>query len=161
MAGLKVQRVTVDDVTYELTQLGAREGRRVLARLLSVAGPIVGELANIPSLAHGKKAGEKGEISEVVLARVIQKAAEALDPDTLDYVCDAMMGTCGIVAGGASVVKLSQGVFDLHFAGRYTHQMKWLWACLSFQFSDFLDALPRILPRDAAAGSQESTSPPT
>ena len=38
MAGLKTEKIVIDDQTYEITQLGAREGRRVLARLAHLAG---------------------------------------------------------------------------------------------------------------------------
>src|ERR1051325_11276087 len=99
MAGLKTERVVVDDTTYELTQLGAREGRRVLARLVRQAGPVLAELGKIPSMTAGATPEEvaKKVISDAVLAQVLQKLAEAIDPEIYEFICDEMAKKCAVV----------------------------------------------------------------
>jgi hypothetical protein len=123
---MKTENVTVDGQVYELTQLGAREGRRVLASLAQVIGPAIGEMANVAAM------------NEQAIGRFIEKLTSALDPDVFDELCDKFASRSKAMVGNKAVA-LDGAAFDVHFAGKYFHMMKWFWECLRLNFADFLD----------------------
>jgi len=116
------QRFEVDGVTYELTPFGARQGRRVFARLTQTIGP---------ALAAATKDTQD-------LEAAIGTLTKAVDPDLVDELCDACAPHCRVQIG-AKMPELTPEVFDEHFAQRYVAMLQWLLACLRINFSDFLD----------------------
>lgn len=122
----KQETVTIDGDEYEITQLGAIEGRRVLTKLLKLAGPALGALAGA------------GKLDETAIGAALTSAAEELDEATLDSLCETF-GANSTVRNGDRRPKLEAVVFDNHFAGRYMAMTKWLIACLKLNFADFLE----------------------
>jgi hypothetical protein len=135
--------VQIDGDEYELTQLGAIEGRRLLTRILKFAGPAIQSLAASETL------------SEISFAAALAKAVEQLDEDTVDMLCEKFAAkTCLKIDNRWP--PLDKTLFDQHFAGHYMKMMKWLGECMKLNFADFLSVLPvrRKEPQAAVAATQ-------
>lgn len=118
--------VTIDGDEYEINQLGAIAGRRVLTKLLKLAGPALGALAGA------------GKLDEQAIGAALASAAEELDEATLDNLCETFGEHSTVRMGDGRRPKLEPVIFDNHFAGRYLAMSKWLAACLKLNFADFL-----------------------
>ena len=129
---------------YEVTQLGAREGRRVFARLAQLMGGMVGELA-----AGGKP--------NPVAA--FTSFAEAIDPEVMDFFCNTFEPLTQIHMPDGKVLLLKD-IFDHHFADNYGEMVEWLTFCLEINFASFLGGaggLAGLLRQ--GTGTSGSTSP--
>lgn len=176
MQALPTKRVVVDDTTYELTKLGAREARRVLARLLHMAEPVIAELGKLPSLVKSsarvlsadsgdsQKAQVTASVTETVVERVLPEFVKAMtaDPDTMDEICDVFAKYTGLVVSANQTMPLSNPeLFNAHMTPRgVMHQIKWAFACAKWNFADFLDVLSSTSLPSGGATPSVSTSPP-
>ncbi len=107
---------------YEVTQLGAIEGRKVFARLAQLMGGMVGALA----------AGGKPNPVDA-----FKSFAEAMTPEVMDYFCDTFTKVTQIHKTDGKVLFLKD-VFDDHFADNYGEMVEWLTFCLEVNFASFL-----------------------
>ena len=122
----------INGFTYTISQLGAKEGRRVLARILrSVAGA---------ATAAGELAKEGGDATEAALSGVA-KLVENLSDADVDYLCDTFAATTTVGPEGKDVALQLKDCFNEHFAGRYGDMVKWLWASLETNYGSFLGGL--------------------
>lgn len=127
---VQTKRVQVDGEEYELTQLGALEGRRLYARMVRLLGPVAAAL------------GRSDKLLEQSLGDAVAAAVEGMDEDLVATLCDTFGKRCRVKAGPDRWPELTGVVFDDHFAGRYLLMTKWLKECLAFNFADFLGGLP-------------------
>lgn len=134
--GLESKTKSINGVEYTVTQLGAKEGRRLLTRLLKVAGPALGEAA---------KAGGVGS--------ALEKIALNLNPDDIDYFCETLERTTTVRQGERNP-RLSD-ISDLHFAGNYGDEAKWLVFAMEVNFGSFL-----ALAGDLKSAANESPASP-
>lgn len=120
---------TIGDFEYTVTQLGAKTGRAVAARLAKVLAP----LTKAESQDEGREA----------LAELLSSINEA----DLTYLCDTFSARTSYrdLGDPSKQPELSQ-TFDVHFAGRYGAMLKWLMFCVEVNFSSFLDELGIELP---------------
>lgn len=107
----KVESLKIGDYTYHVTQMGAIQGRDTLARLLAIAGPIMGSGEGGAGLAHLKPADLQ------LLSDDFAKLTEVELPD--------------------GKRPLLSNIFDLHFVGRYDDMFDWLAFCIKINFSSF------------------------
>ncbi len=107
---------------YEVTQLGAVEGRRVFARLTQLMGGMVG------TIAGGGKAD---------LAKGFESFAAAISPDVMDYFCDTFTKVTQVHRPDGKTLFLKD-IFDDHFADNYSEMVEWLVFCLEVNFASFL-----------------------
>lgn len=107
---------------YEVTQLGAIEGRRVFARLAQVMGGMVGALA----------AGGKPNPVDA-----FRSFAESMTPEVMDFFCDTFSKVTQVHRPDGKVLFLKD-VFDDHFADNYGELVEWLAFCLEVNFASFL-----------------------
>src|SRR5256885_17059223 len=94
----EVQSHTIDSQTYKIQQLGAKQGRLVLGRLLRLAGP----------------AAEADD----PIARLLSGLTDA----EIEFLCDTFAKVTRVVgtnANGQETELELTGIFDDHFAGRY------------------------------------------
>lgn len=145
----------IDGFTYSIQQLGAKEGRIVLARILRIVGG---------AIAAGAAGGE-GE-SNVTAA--VGKLVESLPDAEVNFLCDTFAkGTQVSAEDTPDKVVLMKDVFDDHFAGRYGAMVKWLMAALETNFGSFLDGLGldvealKEKAKAAMSGSPASPTPPS
>lgn len=107
---------------YEVTQLGAIEGRKVFARLAQLMGGMVGTLA----------AGGKPNPVEA-----FKSFAEAMTPEVMDYFCDTFTKVT-VVHRPDGKAPFLKDCFDDHFADNYGEMVEWLTFCLEVNFASFL-----------------------
>lgn len=122
---------TIDGFTYTIAQLGAKDGRKVLARVLRAVAGAAGDAAG---LATGVDA------TEAALAGVA-KLIENLSDADVDYLCDSFAPTTLFGPEGKDVQLQLKDNFDDHFAGRYGALVKWLWAALETNYASFFASL--------------------
>lgn len=128
----KTETRVIDGCSYEVTQLGAISGSRVFIRVLKLLGPL---------FAGGGK---------LDLGRVF----ENLNETDFEYLCNAFKPVTMVTGQGEL-----QGIFDIHFTGRYLAMMQWLWFCLELNYGDFLKgssltgALKAVGPTASASSS--------
>ena len=106
----KVEALKIGDYTYHVTQMGAIQGRDTLARLIAVAGPIMGE-ENGAGLRH-------------------------LKPADLQQLSDDMAKLTEVELPDGKRPLLSN-IYDLHFVGRYDEMFEWLTFCIKINFASF------------------------
>lgn len=130
---------------YEVTQLGAIEGRRVFARLAQLMGGMVGALA----------AGGKADP-----VQAFQSFAEAMTPEVMDFFCDTFTKFTQVHRQDGKVLFLKD-IFDDHFADNYSEMVEWLVFCLEVNFASFLGGVGGLsaLLRPAAVATSKSESP--
>ena len=106
----------IGDITYTVTQLGAKQGRLVLARIARIVGA----------------AAES--------ATPMAAFTQALSDDDFVFLCDtfAAMTTYHTSTEPSKEPALAP-VFDLHFAGKYAEMLQWLWFCVEVNFASFFD----------------------
>ncbi len=107
----------IGDYTYAVTQFGAKQGGRVMIRLLKIVGGAAGE---------AMKGDNEFDMSTV--GSMITNLAETLQEDDFDYLCETF-AAASTVQGGEfpnPIPLTTEGVFDLHFAGKYLELGQWL-----------------------------------
>ena len=134
------QSKKIGNHTYEVTPLGAIEGRRVFAKLAQLMGGMVGMIA-----AGGKADMVKG----------FQAFAESCTPDVMDFFCDTFSKVTQVHMPDGKVPYLKD-IFDDHFADNYSAMVEWLAFCLEVNFASFLGGaggLAALLRRDPATSA--------
>ena len=106
----KVEPITIGEHTYHVTQMGAIQGRDTLARLIAVAGPMLGDESG-KGLAH-------------------------LKPEDLQRLSDDFAKLTEVELPDGKRPMLSN-IFDAHFVGRYDEMFEWLTHCIRINFSSF------------------------
>lgn len=131
----KQESKEIGGARFEVTQLGATQGNKVLIRLINVMGPLV---------TAGKEPG-KG----------LGAAMRYLQEDDLDYFCKAFAPVT-FVDGR----ELSRE-FDLYFAGKYDELFEWLVFCVQLNYGSFLkgQGLANMLGRLGPKVESKSSSP--
>jgi len=135
-----VKTVKVDDVEYELTQLGGVEGLDLFDRLTEKLGPALADA--IRALFKSGKIDD--ETSQAGLAFMLAEAMVVLPADFKMQLRIRFAGLSKVNLAG-TILDLGDGktlerggVFDQHFAGRFGHMTKWLLAAMKWSFEDFL-----------------------
>lgn len=142
----KTVEVNVDGTRFEITQLGALEGGRVLSKLLKAASPALGDLADAEKLSIDTVLG--------ALSRVVHE----LDEDLLAYLCGVFVQKTRCYIGPDTAPHMTPASFDQHFAGQYMGLSKWLFEHLKLNFPDFLgERLDSV--RSALQAQSASPSP--
>jgi hypothetical protein len=122
----------IDGFNYSIMQLGAKQGRLVLARVMrAVAG------------AAGKAASTAVEEDSTAAALTgMATLVEGLSDTDVEYFCDIFSKVTMVAKQETPDKQVVLGdCFDDHFAGRYGVMVKWLWAALNTNFASFLSDL--------------------
>jgi hypothetical protein len=112
----ETKTVTISGVEYQITQLGAKQGRAVLARLLKILGPAA-EATN-----------------------PVVELSKTVTEDELEFLCSTFAKVTQFSPESGKLFLLADQ-FDLHFAGKYGEMFQWLWACLEANYATFLGGL--------------------
>jgi len=113
----------ISGVTYHIQQLGARQGRSIMTRLIRVVGPALGETEDLD----------------------LTKLFEALKEEDVEALCEAFAKTTRVVTG-TNKERVLGDIFDDHFAGKYGAMIKWVIACLEVNFGSFLAEVRDLAP---------------
>jgi hypothetical protein len=119
---VETKRATIDGQEYEITQLGALEGRKIWLRLVGALAAAIKELA-----AHET-------LDERAVASAAASVVSNLDEATFELMCKAFAKRCRVVNGAAAPL-LDDVNFDLHFAGQYIRMTKWFAECVMYNFA--------------------------
>lgn len=109
----------INGFKYDITQLGAKAGRTVLARVLRVVAAA--------SEGNGEEA--------------FAKFANAMTDEQLDYLCETFAKTTMVGPEGQDRMVPLSDCFDNHFAGKYGDMLKWLWAAMETNYASFLSEM--------------------
>ncbi len=113
----------INGFRYKYELLGAKLGKKLLARIVRGVGPVIDEFR-----------GDDGEPAA--------KLCAALKDEDLDYVCDTLMSTTRFSPlDNADIEFLLKDKFDEHFAGRYGSMMLWVKEGLVANFGSFFGEL--------------------
>ena len=123
--GVQTKDRVINDSKYEVTQFTARRALRLQARLLRVAGPAVGKVANARGLDESL---DLGAIVSELVDRLDEKEVESLVMDLLS--CTRRDG-----------IELTAEAFDLAFAGNLFEVVKVIGFVLQVNYGDFIEAL--------------------
>lgn len=149
MRETKKKKIGDREYTYHVTQFGAREGGRVLVRLLKMVGGAVGEAVK----------GEAEHFDMTTVGKMIGNLADTVSEEDFDYLCDTF-AKASEVSGGEyrePVLLTTDGVFDLHFAGAYVELGQWLLFAVEVNFGSFLGE--GFVEKLKAAASVRQVSP--
>lgn len=142
---------TIDGIDYRVTQLGAKQGRAIMVRLLQVVAPTLSKLsgANITKI-------EDIELSQIgpALEALVAHANE----EVLGELCSAFASRSSF-RDGQNWPELDRH-FDMHFGGAYLRMFKWLVFSIEVNYADFFDAFREAQAKAAAKrAASESVSP--
>lgn len=130
----------INQTTYKITKLGAKVGKRVLARLIRAAGP----------------AFEAEQTFGALCA--------ALTDAELDYFCDTFAEVTSFSPAAEPDKEWRlKDMFDTHFSGKYGEMTLWLKACLEVNYGNFLEELgidPAVIEKMMAAAKDSMASTP-
>jgi hypothetical protein len=115
----KSQSRSIGGKQYTVRQMGAKQGSRMLVRLMRV-------------VANGLDGGK------VSLAAI----ADGLDDDMFIKLVDELAPTTEVDLGDGRVLTFDK-VLDLQFAGQYQDMLEWLVFALEVNYSDFFSAFLR------------------
>lgn len=140
---IETVKTTIESDSYQITKLGAIQGRGVLLRLVKALGP---------SFAEAAKGAE--------LPTLIASAIEGIKESDFEFICDLLAQHTRIVRGEKAPLLSDQ--FDAHFSGRYGAMIAWLIEALRVNFENFFEEVQTLLPKKQAAperGGSASKSP--
>jgi len=123
----KTEEKVIDGVTYKVTQVGAKEARKVQLRLARVAGALM------PLALDGSQGAG-------ALAAVASSLARVMTDEDLALVIDTFANQTLFQDPGAGWRGLPEH-YDEHFAGAALRHLRWLRFALEVNFSDFFVAL--------------------
>lgn len=130
MRETKSKQIGSRGYTYHVTQFGAKEGGRVLVRLLKMVGAAAG----------GALSGDdESAFSLEAIGRLLSNLAESVTEDDFDYLCDTFAKATNVSGGDfkGPVSLTTDGLFDLHFAGAYAELGQWLMFAIEVNFGSF------------------------
>lgn len=131
---------------YHVTQFGAREGGRVLVRLLKMAGGAIGE---------AMQGADDLDLS--VAGKVIANLAETVSEADYDYLVDTFAKTSAVDIDGKTIPLHTEGVLDVHFAGSYVELGQWIAFAIEVNFGNFFGAAGIAKAKEAVSGRPAST----
>ena len=128
MIETKQKQIGARGYTYHVSQFGAKQGGRVLVRLLKMIGS-----------AAGDAMGSSEDFDLSTIGRMVSNLAEVVSEADYDFLCDTFLQVTCVSGGNYNEMPLSaEGVFDLHFAGEYQELGEWLLFGIEANYGGFL-----------------------
>lgn len=149
MRETKEKQIGERGYTYHVTQFGAKQGGRVLVRLLKMIGAAAG---------GALKGDDENAFSLEAIGRLLSNLAESVTEQDFDYLCDTFAAASQVSGGNfkGPVALTTEGLFDLHFAGAYKELGLWLVFAVEVNFGSFLPEGGIASLRQAASVPQGS-----
>lgn len=170
MRETKAKEIGDRGYSYHVIQFGAREGGRVLVRLLKMLGGVAGTAIEGATLDEKEQAETAlVSIGMSTAGKMLSNFAETVSEDDFDYLIDKFAPTTSVSGGDfkGAVPLSTEGVFDLHFAGAYPELGQWLLFAIEVNFGSFLGeggilqkakAMANVRPVSAAKAASASKS---
>lgn len=131
---IKTESKTIEGTTYDVSQLDASTGSKMLVRLGKLIGPVLIELAK----------GNEADLGAAL--------ANISDAD-LDIINDTFAKATVVHLGGDQAPQLSR-VFATHFAGNYGAMFEWLKFSVEVNYGNFLGGVLAKMKLASAAKSK-------
>ena len=128
---IEVKSKEIGSHTYHVRQLGAKQGRAALTKLLNLAGNAFG----------GNPAAFFTSLSE----------------QDLEYFCRVFGENTEVELALDRRIPLFLQQQEDHFAGQFGEMLEWLVFCVEINFSSFLDALAKLKARMEAGTAAVAT----
>ncbi len=137
----KVETVVLDDLTFKIRRLEAEQGLPLFNRAAAILA------GSLPAVEDLIEAGEGSEEKKEKFAAAAMKNFLSLftRPDFSDHVMAFVKGfkPATVVVNGDKETALTDGAFNLIFAGRYPLVYRWIFECMKVNFGDdFLALFP-------------------
>jgi hypothetical protein len=115
--GRRIVKFQIEGHNFEITQLGAVEGRQLSILFIQVVGPLVSGLVKNQDIVKAVSAGKESEAGNAILEAMgdLTDALQNVDPKRLEPLWDAFSENAWIV--GNNTRQQVKAVFDEHFAG--------------------------------------------
>lgn len=151
---LQTEERLIGGVTYQVTQLAAPQGRKLLVRLYKVLGPTLGAaLRGMPDDASASLGSlETGAIGDALI-----KLAEVISEEELEYVCSTLAAHTQFSREPGRWLPLKQDE-QFHWAGRYHHMFQWIGFALQVNYAAFLAEQPALSGFVSALKSRAATA---
>jgi hypothetical protein len=137
----------IDGHTYEVTQLGAMRGLRLLTRIGAAVGPALAKFAGAADTGLGFDVGAAGDALVALFTKLDEKEIE-------HFVREMLFGG-GLKKDGTPV---TDKTFELVMAGQAFAVLKLLVFAFEVNYGDFSDAVRGMLPGAATAASPSPAS---
>ena len=150
----------IDGETYVVRQLTTTVGIPLGHRLVKAFGPTIREFVKslpkggLSEFARQLLAGNVEEERLEQLFVVLLEAVEGCPTPLLGELGASFSEQTTIQAAGLTLPLSSGDIYDEHFAGRPGLWLKWVAACVQFNFAGFFTSSPR-----SAATATESPTP--
>jgi hypothetical protein len=135
---IKQEIRTIGSHRYRITQLGSSQGLKLLVRLFRALGPAIGAALKGMGDQSVKASKALADLPVSVIGDSVTTLAAYLTEDELENLANLMADHTELHKGGDKWIPLAQEK-EIHFAGHYASLLKWLWACLGVNYSDFFD----------------------
>lgn len=127
MIDTKQKQIGARGHVYHVQQFGARQGGRILVRLMkTVAG------------AAGAAMGDAEEFDLATIGRTVGNLAESASEEDFDFLCESFVKVTKVEGGPYPGPLPLFGVFDDHFAGEYQELGEWLLFGIEANYGGFL-----------------------
>ena len=147
MKEIKSKQVGDRGFTYHVTQFGAKQGGRVMVRLLKMVGAAAG----------GAMSGDGVALSVESIGALVTNLAESVSEADYDYLCDVFAKETKFEGGELPAAIPLSPAFDQHFAGQYKELGLWLLFAIEVNYDSFLPAGGIAkLRSEASAQAQDS-----
>lgn len=161
--GRKIITVTIEGWTYELSQLGAVEGRELVLRFIKLLGRFAPMIASaVKAKADG---GDGDEVASAVGAELIGEIGSTLatlEPKELEPLWDAFSRHASVKGKDGKSRESLHEIFDEHFAGEYFAMVRFFIEAAKLNFGDFLSrALAQTSAAPAAGTTPSASKSPT
>lgn len=114
----------VDGHTYTAEKLTTSEGTLCWVKLMRILGKSLQGL-------DPKAVGDQALVS--IFAGIVGE----LDPETFELFVSTMRAKCRVRIGKENPLLSNDGIYDIHFMGRYAALTMWLAKCLMFNYGNF------------------------
>ena len=123
---------------FRITQMKVRDGHEVLERLVRVASPVLGALAD--NLGASPEEAVVGDLSKAGISAAFESLAKNLiaNEGVIDWLTEKLRKTTEIETESEDVfVPLTTNLYDETFAGEYAAEARLVAACLEANYASF------------------------
>lgn len=143
--------VKIDDVEYELTQIGGVEGLDLWDRLCEKLGGRMAAAVKTGLIASGNVDAVEASVAIDLVEALTTLPADLKSELRIRFAALSKIKAASLLLPLGGGKQLQPGdTFDQHFAGRFGHMSKWMLECLRWSFGDFLSSSKKSGAQPAA-----------
>lgn len=133
---LETRQKKIGEVEYQVRQLTAPVGRKLLVRLFKVLGPpLSAAFAGLPEGEGG--AVSIGDLKTRALADAIMLLADTISEEELEHIVTVLAESTQYSKEPDKWLSLKTDK-DFHWSGKFLNMFQWIAFCLEVNYADFL-----------------------